>query len=44
MTAGLPARLRARSLRTRLLVFITATLVCVCAAPALTTVFAQRPT
>ncbi|MFJ9706597.1 ATP-binding protein [Streptomyces sp. NPDC101234] len=36
------ARLRSRSLRTRLLVFITAILVCVCAAMALTTVFAQR--
>ncbi|MER6079746.1 ATP-binding protein [Streptomyces sp. NPDC001833] len=36
------ARLRSRSLRTRLLVFITAVLVCVCAAMALTTVFAQR--
>ncbi|MFJ3801516.1 ATP-binding protein [Streptomyces sp. NPDC090088] len=36
------ARLRSRSLRTRLLVFITAVLVCVCAAMALTTVLAQR--
>ncbi|MGY4982138.1 HAMP domain-containing sensor histidine kinase [Streptomyces sp. 900105755] len=36
------ARLRSRSLRTRLLVFITAVLVCVCAVMALTTVFAQR--
>ncbi|WP_406441746.1 HAMP domain-containing histidine kinase [Streptomyces sp. NBC_00631] len=36
------ARPRSRSLRTRLLVFITAVLVCVCAAMALTTVFAQR--
>ncbi|MFD4506307.1 ATP-binding protein [Streptomyces sp. NPDC058457] len=36
------ARLRSRSLRTRLLIFITAVLVCVCAAMALTTVFAQR--
>ncbi|MFF7984978.1 sensor histidine kinase [Streptomyces sp. NPDC007901] len=35
-------RLRSRSLRTRLLVLITAVLVCVCAAMALTTVFAQR--
>jgi signal transduction histidine kinase len=35
-------RLPSRSLRTRLLVFITAVLVCVCAAMALTTVFAQR--
>ncbi|MER5754039.1 ATP-binding protein [Streptomyces sp. NPDC002088] len=33
---------RGRSLRTRLLVFISATLVAVCAAMALTTVFAQR--
>ncbi|MFJ8106481.1 ATP-binding protein [Streptomyces sp. NPDC096132] len=33
---------RARSLRTRLLLFITAVLVAVCAAMALTTVFAQR--
>ncbi|MEU9152685.1 ATP-binding protein [Streptomyces sp. NPDC048417] len=36
------ARPRSRSLRTRLLVFITAVLVCVCAVMALTTVFAQR--
>ncbi|MFJ9559264.1 ATP-binding protein [Streptomyces fuscichromogenes] len=36
------ARLRGRSLRTRLLLFITAVLVCVCAAMALTTVYAQR--
>ncbi|MGW2962985.1 HAMP domain-containing sensor histidine kinase [Streptomyces sp. NPDC001220] len=36
------ARLRSRSLRTRLLLFITAVLVCVCAVPALTTAFAQR--
>ncbi|MEU2621687.1 ATP-binding protein [Streptomyces sp. NPDC007157] len=36
------ARLGSRSLRTRLLVFITAVLVCVCAALALTTAFAQR--
>jgi signal transduction histidine kinase len=36
------ARLRSRSLRTRLLVLITAVLVCVCAVMALTTVFAQR--
>ncbi|MCZ0986314.1 hypothetical protein O1M54_12890 [Streptomyces diastatochromogenes] len=35
-------RPRARSLRTRLLVLITATLVGVCAALALTTVLAQR--
>ncbi|MGW7237503.1 HAMP domain-containing sensor histidine kinase [Streptomyces sp. NPDC054804] len=36
------ARLRSRSLRTRLLDFITAVLVCVCAVLALTTAFAQR--
>ncbi|MCX4765606.1 HAMP domain-containing histidine kinase [Streptomyces sp. NBC_01275] len=36
------ARLRGGSLRTRLLLFITAVLVAVCAAMALTTVFAQR--
>lgn len=36
------ARLRGRSLRTRLLVFICAALVVVCTAMALTTVFAQR--
>ncbi|WP_405868474.1 ATP-binding protein [Streptomyces sp. NBC_00005] len=36
------ARPRVRSLRTRLLLYITATLVVVCAAMALTTVFAQR--
>ncbi|MEU5307523.1 ATP-binding protein [Streptomyces sp. NPDC021562] len=36
------ARLRSRSLRTRLLVFVTAVLVCVCAATALTTVLVQR--
>ncbi|MFJ8509045.1 sensor histidine kinase [Streptomyces avermitilis] len=36
------ARPRARSLRTRLLLFIGVTLVVVCAAMALTTVFAQR--
>jgi two-component system OmpR family sensor kinase len=36
------ARLRGRSLRTRLLVFIGVILVVVCAAMALTTVFAQR--
>ncbi|MGW7425438.1 HAMP domain-containing sensor histidine kinase [Streptomyces sp. NPDC054813] len=36
------ALLRSRSLRTRLLVFITAVLVCVCAVLALTTAFAQR--
>lgn len=36
------ARLRARSMRTRLLVFVTATLILVCAAMALTTAFVQR--
>ncbi|MFC7263887.1 sensor histidine kinase [Streptomyces lutosisoli] len=36
------ARLRGRSLRTRLLVFICAALVVVCTAMALTTIFAQR--
>ncbi|WP_406333570.1 sensor histidine kinase [Streptomyces sp. NBC_00203] len=35
-------RLRGRSLRTRLLLFISAALVVVCAAMALTTIFAQR--
>ncbi|MCT9076006.1 sensor histidine kinase [Streptomyces fulvoviolaceus] len=40
MTA--PPRPRTRSMRTRLLLFISATLVVVCAAMALTTVFAQR--
>ncbi|MEV5952454.1 ATP-binding protein [Streptomyces sp. NPDC051987] len=39
MTAARP---RSRPLRSRLLVLITAVLVCVCAAMALTTVFAQR--
>ena len=38
----LRARLGGRSLRTRLLVFVGATLVAVCAALALTTIFAQR--
>lgn len=37
-----PNRLRGRSLRTRLLLFVGATLVVVCAAMALTTVLAQR--
>jgi len=39
---GTRNRLRGRSMRTRLLLFITATLVVVCAAMALTTVYAQR--
>ncbi|MGW7258976.1 HAMP domain-containing sensor histidine kinase [Streptomyces sp. NPDC054834] len=42
MTAEPRTRPGGRSLRTRMLVFVTVTLVAVCAAMALTTVFAQR--